>query len=793
MKMEPDEHIASPLIAKISFHKVLETLEEIAESDVDYRSDYAKALLRHTAPYPELREGITDLSLLEKHEKLIKNLLADLFPTALTKNEIKAAAIPFFNITFNHTDRFRSILMNAGEDFGISIRNFDDHQFYVFCCCLILNKYYGHHFDFSKPLFYDIPDSDGVMRHYRILYNADFLELLPTEKAIQITDEDVALLMDNFDNLDLWKEKFPESSWISKGFGIVSLFDATTESAISNLKTNLLVGEEFKEVKRSNFESIFRSIYNIPDLRIGYTEVNVEDNVFRLAPFQDIESYILNKSNEMSCDSMMCEGTLDTMLEEKKYFVLSDVEAYKFQEDADTGFAAHLLAQNIKSCILAPIIKNGRLMGFIELVSSRAKELNSINANKLDYILPFLTDTIDRYYSELQNEIDAIIQNEYTAIHHSVYWKFREEALLHITSKDKKDQAYKEIVFREVYPLYGQIDIKGSSTARNESIEKDLALQLERLLSLFRFIFKQEKLPLIEQHIYELEKMEDQLKGSLKADTESIIQNYIISEVHPVLKHFDSSNTEIHQRITNYFATLDTKMKMVYDSRKDFDDALSIINKQMAEVLDRKQAEAQSFFPHYYERFKTDGVEHNLYVGASISPKHTYNPLYLNNLRLWQLQAMCEMENAYYKLKPGLPYELDVTSLILVFGSPISIRFRMDEKRFDVDGTYNARYEVVKKRIDKSNIKGTKERITEKGKITIVYSQKQEEAEYRRYIRFLQHKNMLGNVIETFEVEDLQGVTGLKALRVSVQYDSAKEQEGTYSYEELLKELAPSA
>ncbi|MEL1243361.1 GAF domain-containing protein [Flavobacterium sp. DGU11] len=790
--MEPDEHVASPLIAKISFHKVLETLEEIAESDVDYRSDYAKALLRHTAPYPELRDGITDLSLLEKHEKLIKNLLADLFPTALTKNEIKAATIPFFNITFNHTDRFKQILMNAGEDFGISIRNFDDHQFYVFCCCLILNGYYGYHFDFSKPLFYDIPDADGIMHHYRILYNADFLEMLPTDKAIHITDDDVALLMDNFDNLELWKEKFPAGSWISKGFGIVSLFDATAESAISNLKTNLLINDE-KEISKSDFEGIFRSIYQIPDLRIGFTEVNVQDNVFRLAPFQEIKSYILNGSKEISCNTMMCSGTLDTMLDEKKYFVLSDVEAYKLQDDADAGFAEHLLEQNIKSCIFAPIIKNGKLMGFVELVSSRAKELNSINANKLAYILPFLTDTVDRYYSELQNEVDAIIQNEYTAIHHSVYWKFREEALLHITSRDKKDHAYKEIVFREVYPLYGQIDIKGSSTARNESIEKDLIRQIERLLLVFRYIFEKEKLPLIEQHIYELEKLEVQLKESLKADTESIIQAYIINEVHPVLKHFDSSNTEIHQKIIDYFDTLDTKMKMVYDSRKDFDDALSIINKQMAAVLDRKQAEAQSFFPHYYERFKTDGVEHNLYIGASISPKHTYNPLYLNNLRLWQLQAMCEMENEYYRLRPGLPYDLDVTSLILVFSSPISIRFRMDEKRFDVDGTYNARYEVVKKRIDKSHIKGTAERITEKGKITIVYSQKQEEAEYRRYIRFLQHKNMLGSIIETFEVEDLQGVTGLKALRVTVEYSSSKQEKGTYSYEDLLKELAPSA
>jgi hypothetical protein len=783
---EFDRYINSPLVAKISFHKVLEKLEEIAESDVDYRSDYAKALLRHTEPFPELREGITDFSLLEKHEKLIKNLLADLFPTALTNNEIKAATIPFFNITFNHTQRFETIIKNAGEDFGIQIRNFDDHQFYVFCCCLVLNSYYGQNFDFTRPMFYDIPDADGVLKHYRILINADFLEILPTDKAIPLTQEDIDLLRDNFDNLDLWKERFPLNSWESKGFGIVTLFDATTESAISNLKTNLLVPEDFKELKKTNIESIFRSIYRIPDLRVGFTEVNEEDNQFRLAPFDNVKSHILNEELEMNCNNIFCTETMDELLEGSKHFIISDVEKFKRENPGEAKFADHLLSQNIRSCILAPTIKNNKVLGFIELVSSRPKELNSINAIKLNYILPFLTDTIERYYSELQNEVDAIIQNEYTAIHHSVYWKFKEEALQHIASKNNRDLAYKEIVFKEIYPLYGQIDVKGSSTARNESIERDLVKQIERLLTVFRFIYEIEKLPLIEQHIYELEKTENSLKKELKADTEAIIQGYIIGEVHPVLKHFDTANEAIHEKINAYFNTLDSKVKMVYDSRKDFDDALSIINKKMAEVLDKKQAEAQSFFPHYYERFKTDGVEHNLYIGASIAPKLNYSPLYLSNLRLWQLQAMCDMENEYYKMRPSLSYDLDVTSLILVFSSPISIRFRMDEKRFDVDGTYNARYEVVKKRIDKSNIKGTNERITQKGKITIVYSQKHEEAEYKRYIKYLQHKNMLNNVIENFEVEDLQGVTGLKALRVGVLYNDDAHPGETYSYEDLI-------
>jgi hypothetical protein len=49
---------------------------------------------------------------------------------------------------------------------------------------------------------------------------------------------------------------------------------------------------------------------------------------------------------------------------------------------------------------------------------------------------------------------------------------------------------------------------------------------------------------------------------------------------------------------------------LFYQARKKFDDAMSIINKKMATVLDKEQVEAQSIFPHYFERFKTDGVEH---------------------------------------------------------------------------------------------------------------------------------------------------------------------------------------
>jgi hypothetical protein len=105
--------------------------------------------------------------------------------------------------------------------------------------------------------------------------------------------------------------------------------------------------------------------------------------------------------------------------------------------------------------------------------------------------------------------------------------------------------------------------------------------------------------------------------------------------------------------------------------------------------------------------------------------------------------------------------------LILVHNALLSIRFRMDEKKFDVDGDYNIRYEIIKKRIDKVLIEGTDERITQPGKIAIVYSQEKDAKEYLAYINFLSKKGFLKKDVEAVKLEELQGVSGLRALRVS--------------------------
>lgn len=767
----------SPFKINISFHKLIERIEEIALSKGDYRAIYAQALLNEVNEIPEFRTGIKDFSLLKKHRETINNLLADLFPSALTKNEIKAITIPFQNFTFNYTERFKQILDDAGVSFDASFRDFDNNHFYIMSCCLILNHHYEQNIDLSTPLFYDIPDSNGIIKHYRVTYNADFIEIIPGENVTKLSQQDIDALLDNYDKIDLWKEKFPEESWNLIGFGMVQLFDATVESAVSILKSDLLKSDTEKEHFNENFEAIFRSIYNIADLKVGFSIYNDIEKKLTATPYDvyDVPSYILSKKHDENInddENEFYSCFYESVIERKKVFSVSDVT--KFNDcDANKLFASHLLQQNINSFILAPIVKRGILLGIVELASGEINALNSVNANKLNLVLPYLVDTIDRYNADFKNQMDAVIQKEYTSIHNSVYWKFRNEAQKYIQSSiSAQDFNFREISFKEVYPLFGEIDVKGSSEHRNTTVRKDLSNQLNALLEIITALKSTSDFSLLEQREFELTSFIEDIEKPLQADSEQQIQNYMESQLHPIIRNAknDPKNAAL---ITAYLNNIDFKNGMFYDERKKFDRSITLINKRLAEILDSKQLEAQKIFPHYYERFKTDGIEHNLYIGASIEPSKPYDKIYLNNLRLWQLQTLCEMELEHHKLKKDLPYTLEVTSLILVFSAPITIRFRMDEKRFDVDGSYNARYEVVKKRIDKALIKNSEERITEKEKITIVYSHKYEKSEYLKYIKYLQFKNILEPTVEEFEIEELQGVSGLKGIRVKVRNEGS--------------------
>ena len=135
----------------------------------------------------------------------------------------------------------------------------------------------------------------------------------------------------------------------------------------------------------------------------------------------------------------------------------------------------------------------------------------------------------------------------------------------------------------------------------------------------------------------------------------------------------------------------------------------------------------------------------------------------------------CGLAGKAEKVKSKIAVPLDTCHLILINQVPISIRFRYDEKRFDVDGAYDIRHEIVKSRIDKAAVRGTRERLTQPGRLAVVYSRQNEGNEIKQHIEFLQHKGCFDNDIEYLDLEELPGVRGLKALRIGINLQAGQQ------------------
>ncbi|WP_299526758.1 GAF domain-containing protein [uncultured Lutibacter sp.] len=779
MKIIPSNYTKTtdlPLKQKISFEAIFEYLEETAKDKNNYLHSSATQLLEEYKDLTILREGFEDFSYLDIYRKEIGKLLDILFPDLLQSNEIKAASIPFEFTTFKLSKRFQQILDDAGDDFELKLRNFEESNIYILACTFILAYHYNVKIDFGRPFFYDIPNlKTGITKHYRTLFNGDFFKVKPLKDTKLITDEDVKILLDNFNNIDVWREKFPPNSYEFKGFGIVNLFDVTSDQSLSNLRENLLKKDQhgFSELENS-----ISNLYSSNTIKIGFSTYNSNNDGLQFKNYKKEQSFIqLDDCSTKECKDFFCGGIINKVFKNNELLAISDIEKYGRNTDYN-GFYKVLKSQNILSVILVPLQLKEGLLGVLELVSTKKYELNSINAYKLEDVVPVFKIAVKRYMEEFENSLESVIQENYTSLHPTVKWKFYEQAenyLFNLKAGNKTSTNLKSIVFENVIPLYGQSDIKGSSTARNNAIQADLIKQLklasiviERAAALFN-------LPIYSDLLFRIEECLVNIKKGLNSGDEVSLTDFLKKEIYPVFNHLKTLDKSLKEEVDNYTKQIDPQLQVVYDKRKKYEESVTILNDELAKFIDSKQVEAQKMFPHYFERYKTDGIDYNMYIGQSLVQNSVYNEMYLHNLRLWQLQLMCEVENIAHNLKDSLEHPLEIASLILVHSTPLAIKFRMDEKKFDVDGAYNIRYEIIKKRIDKALIKNTTERLTQPGKIAIVYSQKSDADEYIKYIKHLQSKKQLLPTIENVELKDLQGVFGLKALRVSVNYNNTSE------------------
>ena len=753
-----------PYTSLLSFAPLIKFWKSKTNSQDRGTSLLAREIIQQLDASLDLLTPVRDADLLTKHKPFIDLLMSGLFAFAQQDQQMAQAVRPFSLEGFYRTNRFTNFLKNN----RLSIINNKDvrsirQDAIVRAGCMILNTFYGQKFPLKDPyIFTARADDTFVETHYKAALNLDFLEIKKKRALPALSEEEIFELINNFDNPELWLEKIPPTHFEFHGLVAVYLVDVTEEEAMSRIRQYLLQRDAvLEEHTIAQMEDLLSSYFNVPGLRLGLTEYIPSKESGSTDNFA-VRQHLLKKEFPQLKIKEYEESIYYQAVRGSHANIFQNITKLKHK----TPLEEQLIKEGIQSIYITPLERSsGKIFGVLELGAPGPYAMNSFTRIKINEIQPLFRSALSRKVDEINNAIGAIIRKKYTNIHPSVEWRFLMEANRLLSGETVEPEP---IVFENVYPLYGQADVVSSTMQRNRAIQVDMMENWQELLILLRLAKKYGATEKNDALIRLIEEIQLSQETMFTADEELESRELIKSVVHPHLLTVKDIHAKVLQHWEEYQLLIDPKLGIITTRRKNFEDSMLMINQTIVAFLDEEEAAMQRVLPHYFERYQTDGISYDLFLGNALLKNPSFEIQQLETFRLWQLKSMCELTRRIANLQSDLSHHMTTAQLILVYSLPMTIRFRMDEKKFDVDGNDNVRYALLKKRIDKALIRGTANRLTLPGKVAIVYSQDKDRQEYQKYLNYLIEKKIIEPTVEDLELAPLQGIKGLKAIRITV-------------------------
>ncbi|MDF1697093.1 MAG: hypothetical protein P1U56_14720 [Saprospiraceae bacterium] len=702
--------------------------------------------------------------------KLQEEAIEMLMPSMFVQNEMSFISKPFKKQFAQKTQKLADFFNNKNWEIKIDREKLAAKNTIISIGSFILKTCYGiEAFEYlSDTLEFKNSKSD-LIKHLEIGIKFDFVEVIEKKPLLPLSEDDIQKLLVNNTDSELWLKLLPPDRFIIKGFAIGTFHDITKIQIHSQMRKNIANvadGEDPLE-KLKEITQLFRSYLVDQSIEIGVSNllfaelINPDSITMSLTNELDIRKLISNDLKEGRCiysDAIFRQETI----------IVDDLN----KKSSPSLAEKKLLKNGVQSIIIVPVLnEDNKLISIFEIGSSKKTGVNTVVHLRLKEMITLAKLMINSFSKEMDKLVDLIIRDNFTSIHPSVEWKFKEVATKYQINlvNSPSETALDPIKFENVFPLYGQADIVGSSTLRNEALQSDLIFNLKSLNNLIEIWLKHKHFYLLESYQLKIATIIEHLKDDFESSDESTIIELLHAQVHPLLEELKGRHDDLPSTpYAEYISLLDSELGIVYDKRKLFEESVTALNAQLSEFFSREDIKMQKTLPHYFEKYKTDGVEYNIYIGKSLLENGNFSENDLKEFRIWQIQKMIEVTQIISTLSPTLPVPITTAQLIFVYNNELNIRFRMEEKKFDVDGAYNVRYEILKKRIDKATIKGTTERLTQSGKVAIVYLQDKEKREYLEYINFLKHTGAIQDEVEELELNRLPGAEGLKALRITV-------------------------
>lgn len=626
--------------------------------------------------------------------------------------------------------------------------------------------------------FYEIPnstnkllykvDQHGIDRYYELRVNFSFVDIqrkgkLPVIDLTTLRDKDEYCLED----LQPVFQLLDPDNFTFNGFTILTFGDKTDAYVSDWLHAMIANLSQYKQ------ERFFEELHKILSTIAGSKEISSS-----LLPVLELNGYPIF-SSDFTRDSVLfrelqkrnTSGKIDpatTAYLEKPYPVLYGIE--KSLDTEDKLFRELIEREGLASYISIPLKHRQSLVGFVELYSYIPGKLDKTTMMIWKTFIPLLTQLTAEIVFLFKNSLERIILNNFTALNPAVEWRFNEVAAGQLAAymREEEEPPMEKVRFEKVYPIYGAIDVKGSTQLRNSIYRKDNLSKIDHLEHFLDTLPRDNEDNLLAGLTRRAGKMRNWLEVTDYEKHMLDVFSFLHEELFEILDRIKAENP-VHGYAIDSFVS---QQKDMGGSHTDvFETSLQQLNSLVKDEVLQFNATVQDIFPSYFELFRSDGVEYDMYVGQSITPTKVFKPSFLREIRKQQIISMARIGRRAAQIAPTLVVPMDVTLLIFVHTSAIDISFREDERRFDVEGGYNIRYQMVKKRIDKTRIKNSGERLVRPNTLAIVFQGDMLGTEIGELLTEVAATGLLRSDFEFCTLEEIQGVSELRAARADIVLD----------------------
>ncbi|HXB90863.1 MAG TPA: GAF domain-containing protein, partial [Puia sp.] len=418
---------------------------------------------------------------------------------------------------------------------------------------VILRRLYGYTFAPGNSLIRSLRSgSTGLLNYYRLNIDVRFVEVIPKGPLPDLDPSYFESPSDVHATLEYLMERLPLSGFRFEGFSAITVTDITADYVVESIK-NIVLNPDHSTAE-VNYDEMIRNLKAL-------SRSNGVD--FGLLPLLQVNGHPVF-SAEIWRHSVVARAAERLHEPEETYISLAeeyfrDPKPIFYEDIAEPGvdepfYLGTLRKDGVRSYALVPVYYNNHPAGVLEVSSREEGVLNKEILARLDLVMGLLAQVLRKSIDDFDNRIKAIIKENFTSIQPSVEWKFHEAAWRYERMGEwgEPNPTLETIYFKDVYPLYGAIDIRNSTIERNSALQKDMQTQFDILVRTLRQLRKEVSLELLDDLIFQCENWQKLLTGVLTTAEELDLNSFLREKISVFLAHFKATRPDTTPIIEPY-------------------------------------------------------------------------------------------------------------------------------------------------------------------------------------------------------------------------------------------------